>query len=386
MKAKGKTIKDLPQDAIPFVKYALFQGAQIAYTIHFKPDLEKMIPALELFVKYTDQGLFGDAKTDKELGGFLQEALTFLGSGYFDLARYSNNDPQLFTKAKDIFKDLVRRYPNAEDAARWQYQAGETYFAMEDYRNALAEYEKVGLINPQHASAADALYAMATCYQYIAAETADPVKKQELEQKVFDLNEQLANQYPNSEYAADAFINVANNYYNQAVTVTDREQQKDLYKRAIDLYRRAIDLPGIKAESKMIAEDFLRETENGLAIELYSDGNRLMLEARQLKEGSDERKQKLSEVITILEGLTRDYPNTPSADIAYDVIGDAYVELEQWDKALKAFETLINKYPPNKPPVNNDVANAWKYAQSRYASIATYLQSLDIHKSTTGGE
>jgi tetratricopeptide (TPR) repeat protein len=285
-----------------------------------------------------------------------------------------------------VFKDLIKRYPNSEDAARWQYHAGESYFAMEDYRKALTEYEKVQAINSQHESAADALYAMATCYQYIASEETDPVKKQEFEQKVFDLNEQLANQYPNSAYAADAFINVANNYYNQAAMATDPEQERAGYERAIELYRKAIALPGIKAESKMIAEEFLRETENALAIELYSQGNTLSLQAKQMKEGSEERKQKLSEVLAVLDNLVKSYPNTASADIAYDVIGDAYVELEQWDKALKAFETLINKYPPNEPPVNNDVAQAWRYAQTRYASIATYLQSLDIHESTTGGE
>ncbi len=92
------------------------------------------------------------------------------------------------------------------------------------------------------------------------------------------------------------------------------------------------------------------------------------------------------EVLAIFEDLTKSYPNTASADIAYDLIGDAYVELEQWDKALKAYETLINKYPPNKPPVNNDVAQAWKYAQSRYVTVNTYVQSLNIYESTTSGQ
>jgi len=384
MKAQGKTISDVPADAIPFVKYALFQGAQIAYSIHFKPDLEKMLPKLELFVNYTDQGLFGDPKTDQELGEFFQEALNFLGTGYFDLARYSNNDPQMFIKAVGIFKDLVKRFPRVADAARWQYHAGEAHFAMQDYPKALAEYEKVGAINPQHETAADALYAMATCYQYIASEETDPAKKQELEQKVFDLNEQLANQYPNSQYAADAFINVANNYYNQAVLATEREQQMEIYKRTIELYRKAVALPGIKADSKMLAEEFLRETEGALAIELYASGNTMMLQARQMKEGSEERKQKITEALAALEGLTNDYPKTASADISYDLIGDAYVELEQWDKALASFKTLIDKYPPNEPPVNSDVSQAWKYAQSRYATIFTYLESVKIHQSTTG--
>jgi tetratricopeptide (TPR) repeat protein len=386
MKAQGKTISNLPKDAILFVKYALYQGAQVAYSIHFKPDLEKMIPALELFIQYTDQGLFGNPKTDKELAGFLQDALNWLGTGYFDLARYSNNDPDLFMKAAAVFQDLVKRFPNAEDAALWQYHTGESYFAIQDYRKALEEYQKVQDINPEHETAADALYAIATCYQYIASEETDPTKKQEFEQMVFDLNEQLANQYPNSQYAADAFINVANNYYNQAVTATEPEQQTALYKKAIDLYRKAVALPGIKPESKMIAEDFLRETENAYAIELYSKGNTLMLQARQLKEGSEERKEKVSEAITVLEGLTKDFPATPSADIAYDLIGDAYVELEQWDKALQAFKTLIDKYPPNQPPVNSDVAQAWKYAQSRHATIFSYLESLKIHEATTAGE
>jgi tetratricopeptide (TPR) repeat protein len=167
---------------------------------------------------------------------------------------------------------------------------------------------------------------------------------------------------------------------------TEPEQQRELYKRAIDLYRKAVALPGIKAESKMIAEEFLRETENAYAVELYRKGNALWNQARQMKEGSDERKKKVAEAIAVLEDLAKDFPNTSSADISYDIIGDGYVDLEQWDKALEAYKTLIDKYPPNKPPVNNDVANAWRYAQERHAKIFSYLESLKIHESSTSGE
>ncbi len=399
---QGRTIESVPKDALPFVRYGLYQGGEVAYSIHFQPDIEKMISALEIYVKYTDQGLFGNPKTDAELNEHLQKALSYLGSGYFDLSLYVGGEvemmiqgdatqdeiaekeaerPPLFSKAANTFKDLVRRFPTAADGPRWQYHAGEAYFANKEYRKALTEYEKVQTMNPQHESAPDAIYAMATCYQLLSQE-ATGGQKQQLEGEMYALNEKLAIDYPNSEYAAEALINVANNYYNQgSMPETTEEERERFYELAVEAYKKALALPNIKPESKVAANDYLNETEVSLAVDIYTRASRELTIAKRLR--GDEKKQGFLKALAIFEQLTEGYPDTGSADIAYDQIGDIYVSVEEWQKALDAYETLMNKYPPNKPAVSSDVNKAVRYAQQRYAEIRTYMLQLKVSESTS---
>jgi len=46
----------------------------------------------------------------------------------------------------------------------------------------------------------------------------------------------------------------------------------DLYKKSLDNYRKALQVPGIESKTRMSVEAFLRETEELLAREVYSDG------------------------------------------------------------------------------------------------------------------
>ena len=66
------------------------------------------------------------------------------------------NDPNIDVEERDfyiveatkIFMELVNRYPGDENAAYWQYLAGEFYFAKKDFENAIAEYQKVLKVYP----------------------------------------------------------------------------------------------------------------------------------------------------------------------------------------------------------------------------------------------
>jgi len=417
---QGQPIEQVPQDALVYVRYSLYQASQIAYAIHFQPDLKRMTPILETFIQYVDKGLFGDPKKDGELSEHLKTALNFLATGNFDLARMAygeweelaNKDEpsaaeldakvkeidKYYGKAANVFKQLVKRFPNEADTPVWQYQAGESFIAVADvylrngvnaaaakaYRDALMEYEKVPQLNPNHEMAPDALFAISTCYQKLSEnETTPPAQKKEFDSKVYELNAKLANDYPNSQYAADAFINVGNNYYNQANAPNLSEEKKEeAYKFAVENYRKALKVPSITPQSKATAEEYLRDTEITLAEGIRLRARNMFAYARDnLK---DEAKVKgIRETIAVLEDLVKNYPNTYSADIAYDQIGDAYTELEEWNNAMKAYETLINKYA-RKKAVLTDVMDAVEYAKRQYTKVFNYTLSLEVHESTTG--
>jgi len=107
----------------------------------------------------------------------------------------------------------------------------------------------------------------------------------------------------------------------------------------------------------------------------YSKGREFMREAGKLR--GEARKAKFKEAIKIFASIIKNYPDTSTADIAQAQIGDCYTELEDWNKALKAYETLINKYA-KKPPTSTDVINAVKYARVQYTKVFAYVESLKV--------
>ncbi|MCD6508683.1 tetratricopeptide repeat protein [Candidatus Poribacteria bacterium] len=372
-------VETAPKEAIKFLRFALFQAGQTYYALGYTKDHQAARPLLENYVKYADQGLFGDPKTDNELKKELQTAMSYLGTVYFQLARVNQLNMALFAKCAQVFSDMVRRWPNEPDAGRWQYQAGEAYFAMKDYQKALQEYRKVVDNYPNNPAAADALYAMAACYQILANQTDDPNKKKQYTDKVYALNEELVAKYPTSKYAGEAYINVGNKYYNDAIQPdVGVDKRIQLYEKAIEMYRKALQVPNVDPRVKAQAEGFLRDTEEAVAYDIYSKGLDMLDEAKRLK--GEAQKKKALEVAKYFENLIQKYPNTTSADIAYIQVGTAYELMEDWEKALKAYEALRTKYVDKTTgkqiiPDSDSVIKALDYATQRYALVYQYYIS-----------
>ncbi len=385
---------------LPYVENSLFQAGQLFYSlgsgIKLPEDLHNCLPPLTQFVKYAEKGIF---PASQNLSENLETAMTYIGSAYFELGRLqlgidnelSQAAVDFFLKAADAFKKLVKRFPSAGDAPLWQYQAGESYFAAENFESAIAEYGKVRSINPKHESAPESLYAMATCYDAIArnAEAAnDPVALEQAYSKLYEINEVLADSYPGSKYTADALINLGNRYYNEGASDdVSKEDRIQLYRLAIEKYRQAAATPGISPGSKSTAEGFIKDTLDPLALGVYAQVSDKFLKAKVAEK--DIQKAAIDDVISDFKELVKEYPTTRSADLALVQIGEAYMILadeddQYWNDALDYFDRLWVKYS-EAPPVNAQVAKALRYAQSQVAMITSYMESNNIHRRTTGG-
>jgi tetratricopeptide (TPR) repeat protein len=372
-------VETAPKEAVKFLRFALFQAGQTYYALGYTKDHEAARPLLEAYIKYADQGLFGDVNADAELKKELQTVMSYLGTVYFQLARVNELNMALFARCAQMFDDMVKRWPNEPDAGLWQYQAGEAYFAMREYQKAIQEYKKVLDNYPNHSAAADALYAMAACYQILANQADDPTQKSQYMDQVYALNEELIAKYPTGKYAPEAYINVGNKYYNEAIKPDiDVDKRIELYEKAIEMYRKAMQVPNVDPKVKGQAEGFLRDTEESVAYDLYNKGLEMVDEAKRLK-GEAQRK-KAQEVVDFFNNLIQKYPDTTSADIAYVQIGLAYEILEDWEKAMKAYETLRMKYVDESGkeiiPDSDSVIKALDYARQRYALVYQYYVSL----------
>ena len=387
-KADKKTV-------IPYVQMSLFQAGQIYYSVGIgfkrRPELLLSIDPISDYIKHADAGVF---PTSNDLASNVQTASTYLASANFDLGRMQvgideEMSPQAvayFDKSAQLFKGLVERYPNAEDAALWQYQAGEAFYTTEQFVKAIAEYDKVRRVKKTHEKAAESLYAIATCYQYLsesAKEAGNAVEEKSYLDKLFATNETLVKEYPNSKFAGEAFINIGNKHYNAALDPNlDAEEQIRLFREAIKNYERALSSPGISDESKNSAQTYLNETAGILAHNEYKFADTSLSDAQRSGKKTD-----IEEAIKLFKTITKDYSMTKYGDLSYGKLGEAYTilagnEENYFADALYYFQILPKKYA-TKPPIDSQVEDVINYCIQKASEIKSYMRSQNIPERQT---
>ena len=378
------------ETVIPYVQSSLFQSGQIYYSVGTGGRRAEMLLAMDPltdFVKFADLGVF---PASNELSGNVETALTYLAFANFDLGRMQIGldeevSPQAvayFDASIKVFRDLVKRYPNAKDAALWQYQAGEAYYNTEQYDKAIPEYQKVRRVNKSHEKAPESLYAIATCYQYLS-ETAKDAGNAEAEKsyldKLFETNETLVAEYKNSTFAGEAFINIGNKHYNAALDADlEPSEQVRLYKLAIANYKLALTSPGLSDNAKSTAQGFIDETEESLALNDYKEAKAALSDARQKA-----KKSEIEAAIEAFKAITVDYPNTKWSDLSYGLLGDAYTILADKEEKYYADALYYFRYLPytkykTTVPADPQVEKATNYCTQQAQKVSDYMKLKNI--------
>ena len=378
------------QTVIPYVQTSLFQAGQIYYSVGIgfkrRPELLLSIDPLTDFIKYANAGVF---PASAGLSENLETASTYLASANFDLGRMQvgideEMSPQAvayFDKSAKLFNELVQKYPNAKDAALWQYQAGEAYYTTEQFEKAIVEYDKVRKVNKAHEKAPESLYAIATCYQYLseaAKEAGNASAEKAYLDKLFATNETLVQEYNNSKFAGEAFINIGNKHYNSALdTGLEPTEQIELFRKAIDNYERALASPGLSSESKNTARTFLNETASFLAHNEYKYANSSLGQAQRAG-----KKEDIEAAIKLFKTITEDYSNTKYGDLSFGKLGEAYTilannEENYYADALHYFNVLPKKYATSKP-ADPQVEEVINYCVLKASEIKAYMKARNI--------
>ena len=375
---------------IPYVQNSLFQSGQIYYSLGVgnrrRPELLLAIDPLTEFIKYADAGVF---PASDDLSANVETALTYLASANFDLGRMQvgldeEMSPQAvayFDKSVKVYNDLVKRYPNANDAALWQYQAGEAYYTTEQFEKAIAEYDKVRRVNKSHEKAPESLYAIATCYQYLSEAAKDAgntdAEKAFLD-KLFEINETLIKEYKDSKFAGEAFINIGNKHYNAALdTELEATEQIRLFRLAIENYERALSAPGLSTESKNTAQGFLNETASFLAHNEYKYAISSLREAQRA-----DKKPEIEAAIDLFKAITEEYSTTKYGDLSSLQLGEAYTMLANkeenyYAQALYYYQVLPKKYAIVEP-ADPQVKEAINRCIRKASEIQEYMRSKNI--------
>ena len=199
--------------------------------------------------------------------------------------------------------------------------------------------------------------------------------------KLFDTNQILADSYPTTPYAANAFVNLGNKFYNQgSAPDIEASERISLYSQAIERYAQALKVPGISQETKTDADMYLRETQTALAYYEYKNAETVLNRARTAL--TDEIPDKTNEAIMAYQAIIDKYPKTKYADLSFLQIADSYLLIadsskgaeaqEKYQKAIKAYDELWTKYQ-TAPPSDAQVSQAVKRAQQQIGVISNYL-------------
>ena len=388
-------LAQLDSSLIPYVQNALFQSGQVSYSLGSasknKSDLTNTVDPLSKFVAYADKGVF---PASPELSEAIQTSLVYTSTAQFELGRVqlgedegiSDAVQEYFTQSSQTFQDLAKRFSSAKDAPTWQFQAGDAFYASNEYLKAIDEYRKVYQNFPRSETAPEAVYAISTCYSYlaeVAKADGDEADSQKWLDELFDTNQVLADNYPASPYAANAFVNLGNKFYNQgSVPDIESSERMRLYTAAIERYTQAMEVPGISQDTKNDAGMYLRETQTALAFYEYQNAESVLNTARTAEIASGELADKANLAIAAYQSIIDKYPGTKYADLSHLQIADSYLLIAdanqgadaktQYEKAINAYDDLWTRYQAT-PPSDAQVSQAVKRAQQQIGIISGYL-------------
>ena len=234
--------------------------------------------------------------------------LYYLGYALFNLTR--------FERAAVVFSELASTYPAGELAPDALFRAAEAEYNLDRFDKALDAYRRLLDEYPAADLADDALYNKAWSLLNL-----------ERDGEALRDFERLSSVYPESPLAADAQFTIGDFLYNQ-----------ERYGEALDAYSAVLArFPESDAARKVppLLED-LREV---VAYRTYAEVEAVFVKAL---EGQDP--DRFREAIKGFAGIVETYPGTESEIGALSNMGVCYESLEEWDKAVEAYERVMSRF------------------------------------------
>lgn len=332
---------------------------------------------------------------DNEMVG---PALYSLGWSYFEMGQYENAVGPLEDFLQNYEKPETALFPYDTDT---QLRIGDAYYALGQYREAIASYNKAIGAEP---GGDYAMFQIANSY-YRAGRTFDAVSNFRKTLRIYPfsrLREQaqynvayiylntnnysqaveefqtVINKYPGTDWAARSQYNIGDAYYNAGE-----------YERAIAAYQKVLDeypksnyiieaINGIQYaqlsagrsdSSSVILEEFLSDNPTSST----ADQLRYRQALNVFQSGDYENAIKEFRQYLRVTNSERLMPE------AYSNLGEAYRQLDQIENATEAYQTIVDEFP------NDDLASSaltslgtLNFDRSEYTrSHANYAQLLE---------
>ncbi len=339
--------------------------------------------------------MFTENYPENEMTG---PALYSLGWSYFEMGQYENAVGPLEDFLENYEKPETALFPYDTDT---QLRVGDAYYALGQYRQAIASYNKAIGAEP---GGDYAMFQIANSY-YRAGRTFEAVSNFRKTLRIYPfsrLREQaqynvayiylntnnysqaveefqtVINKYPGTDWAARSQYNIGDAYYNAG----EYERAIAAYQKVLDDYSRSSYIieaingiqyaqlsAGRSDSSSVILEEFLSDNPTSST----ADQLRYRQALNVFQSGDYENAIKEFRQYLRVTNSERLMPE------AYSNLGEAYRQLDQIDNAITAYQTIVDEFP------NDDLASSaltslgtLNFERGEYGlSHANYAQLLE---------
>ncbi len=243
------------------------------------------------------------------------------------VASYYLNDYETAVKKLEALKKRSEDF----EKDKVNFYLAESYFMLDNFNNALKNYNSVG--NSSDEIAKQTLFGKAYTYFNL----------KDYPNAIYCFNSYL-NRYKNAGNADDARLRLADSYYG----IKDFEKASDIYKQLFGSNRRALDNDFAyyqyaqslyKAGKSYDAITEFQNLQRKFPRSKYADASQYVVGWIHFQQNDFE------EAIQNYNILIRKYPHSNLIPIAVYSIGDSYFNLTQYDTAIVFYNKVLQDYP-----------------------------------------
>ncbi|MEJ5305078.1 MAG: tetratricopeptide repeat protein [Ignavibacteria bacterium] len=358
-----------------FTSKAKFQIGLINYELKKYQDAERFLieviedtldektrasAALLLGTISMDRKNFRVAKTNFELAVSLidendedfSDALLGLAISNFYL---NNFDATIF-----IANRILSR-KNFRDEDKVRFYLAESYFTLNQYNNAIKEYERVIKLTNDELLKELSTYGLIYCNFNTKNYS-----------KVIQLAQQFLDNFTYSKYYNEVKLRLADSYYAQKNFAKASQLYRDYFSdpdaRGSDYVSYQLSQALFRAGNLEGAIDELKRFLNQYPASRYADEVQYLVGWIRFKQGKYETS------IEEYRKLINSFPNSPIVPLAYYSIGDAYFNLGLYDKAITSYDQVLKNYPNSQFVI--DAMNGIQYAYVAQGKIDLAAQVI----------
>ena len=317
------------------------------------------------------------------LGEYLLDLAKF-NHGWAQQSKTDAEKAERYAAAAKWYEIYIRSVPEAADIAEAHFLLAEISYELGDYETARDHYEVVAYQYPDDVNAAESAYALVLTYGKFKPE--DEQKAYEWRQQGAENAMRFVRTYPDHEKRGQVLVATAELYFNDenyeealavshmAWDIRDELSAKHKYGAALVRGNAAYEL-GQYGE----AEESLREALNYRKIDRQTRKDvREKIAAAIYKQGEQARAEGNYELAAANWNRIGDV--TPGSNNSVSAEFDAatlLLEVEKYDEAEAAFQTLLKKYPNNK--LSADIPKKLVYIyeqQEKWGPAAKILTEL----------
>jgi len=256
-------------------------------------------------------------------------------------------------------KILSRKNLRDEDKVR--FYLAESYFTLNQYSNAIKEYERVLKITNDELLKELSTYGLIYC-NFNSKNYS----------KVIQLAQKFLEDFTYSKYYNEVKLRLADSYYAQKNFARASQLYRDYFAdpeaRGSDYVSYQLAQALFRAGNLEGAIDELKRFLSQYPSSRYADEVQYLIGWIRFKQGKYEAS------IDEYRKVIQTFPNSPIVPLAYYSIGDAYFNLGMYDKAIASYDQVLKNYPNSQFVV--DAMNGIQYAYVSQGKIDLAAQVI----------